>query len=100
MALTKKGIYGWGLNTYGQLGFGDFLNRSLPSLISFDAKVFSMSLGNDYTIAISDKGVFYCGKLFALRFDSADYSLSLENHNKPKTSEKIIHAIGFKFNIT
>ena len=68
--------------------------------MSFDAKVFSMSLGNDYTIAISDKGVFYCGKLFALRFDSADYSLSLENHNKPKTSEKIIHAIGFKFNIT
>lgn len=69
--LENNNVYGWGQNTSGQLGIGDYENRSTPSLITFYnnerdgnnkkiAKEFGC--GMHFTICLCEDGnVYSCG---------------------------------------
>ena len=61
-ALTKKGeVFTWGYNSYGQLGHGDYDERTIPTKVtSLDGFVIiSISCGQWHTAAITDKGEIF-----------------------------------------
>ena len=55
VALCHEGVYSWGGNKYGQLGIGDFRNRSRPFLLSdLSSKLInSIACGSYHTLAIT-----------------------------------------------
>lgn len=61
-ALTTSGLFGWGLNTDGQLGNGDMRNTDTPARITFlvlgpgPGRLTSLFAGCDHTIALFSKG--------------------------------------------
>jgi alpha-tubulin suppressor-like RCC1 family protein len=57
-ALRGDELYGWGTNSYGELGFGDTLGRRVPTLLSSGWR--AVSAGVDHTCAIRDTGALYC----------------------------------------
>ena len=58
---SKKEIYSWGENEYGQLGLGDKYDRDTPQKIMFDFKsrIIFISCGVDYTMAVTESGEIY-----------------------------------------
>jgi len=63
-ALSSNGqLYTWGLNTYGQLGHSDRVNRHAPELVAVFANanvnISWVSCGRSHTIAVSDFGEVY-----------------------------------------
>lgn len=82
-------LYTWGLNTYGQLGHNDRVNRYSPVLVSAladaNVNISWVSCGRSHTIAVSDFGeVFTWGSnefgqlgLQARPAENAAYDLSL-----------------------
>lgn len=51
MAITQDGeLYGWGQNTSGQLGLGDYANKATPFLVM--ESVAAVSSGFQHTLAI------------------------------------------------
>ncbi|CAG2161697.1 unnamed protein product [Oppiella nova] len=62
MALTREGqVFGWGENTYGQLGCGSTLDSNTPKLIHglSDKKVRDISCGNSHTLVLTREGRVY-----------------------------------------
>lgn len=56
--LTASGdVYCWGANDYGQLGLGDFVNRSIPTKVSSISNVTQIFSGLLTTCATTDGGV-------------------------------------------
>lgn len=55
---SDKSLWGWGLNTSGQLGTGDFLARSSPVQISTSSWSI-VSAGNTHTTAITTNGKLF-----------------------------------------
>jgi alpha-tubulin suppressor-like RCC1 family protein len=56
---TQNKLYAWGLNSSGQLGLTDTVNRSAPIQIGFDNKFTSVSAGSEHTIAIDTNNSLY-----------------------------------------
>ncbi|CAD8134090.1 unnamed protein product [Paramecium pentaurelia] len=58
---NKPGIYGWGLNNYGQLGIGNQENQQLPYLVEFfeNMDIVDMVGGEHHTIALDCEGNVY-----------------------------------------
>jgi alpha-tubulin suppressor-like RCC1 family protein len=63
VGLTKNGqIVSWGANGYGQLGQGDWEEKSVPTKVAsaLDWIVFiKISCGNTHAAALTDKGELY-----------------------------------------
>jgi len=62
MALTPSGfVYSWGLNIYGQLGVGDFVDRPEPALIKSiaDIQVVQISAGYLHSGAVGEQGSLF-----------------------------------------
>eukprot|EP01120_Amphizonella_sp_Union-15-10_P013512 TRINITY_DN6268_c0_g1_i1.p1 TRINITY_DN6268_c0_g1~~TRINITY_DN6268_c0_g1_i1.p1 ORF type:complete len:428 (-),score=47.27 TRINITY_DN6268_c0_g1_i1:55-1338(-) len=59
--LADGKLWSWGTSYSGQLGHGDNLELSVPTLIKalIDVKIVRISAGNAHTAAISDKGELY-----------------------------------------
>lgn len=61
MALTTNGkLYGWGYNSYGQLGLGNNKNQYLPRLVNLKKTIISVSCMQFHTFALTKKGELYC----------------------------------------
>lgn len=64
-AITKSGVvYGWGRNSFGQLGLHNQKNHSLPSLLNTlrSARIKYISCGEDFSVFLTaEGGVFTCG---------------------------------------
>nr|XP_012226242.1 PREDICTED: RCC1 and BTB domain-containing protein 1-like isoform X2 [Linepithema humile] len=62
MAVTCDGqLYGWGENTYGQLGLGDnaaMINRK-PIKIIKDVAIAKVECGSEHTLALTREGLLY-----------------------------------------
>jgi alpha-tubulin suppressor-like RCC1 family protein len=59
-ATTAGGtLWAWGLNTNGQLGLGDSLNRSVPTQIGKDATWVSVSAGKYHVLALKSDGTLW-----------------------------------------
>lgn len=65
IVITKSGaVFGWGKNTFGQLGLNDTQNRSLPCQLRTlrNAKVCYAACGEEFSVFLTmDGGVFTCG---------------------------------------
>nr|XP_012137181.1 PREDICTED: probable E3 ubiquitin-protein ligase HERC4 isoform X1 [Megachile rotundata] len=65
MAISKSGaVFGWGKNTFGQLGLNDTRNRNLPRQLQTlqNAKVCYAACGEEFSVFLTvDGGVFTCG---------------------------------------
>ncbi|XP_058798265.1 probable E3 ubiquitin-protein ligase HERC4 [Phymastichus coffea] len=63
--VTKSGaVYGWGKNTFGQLGMNDMSDRYIPCLLKTlrNTKVKYVSCGEEFSVFMTmDGGVFTCG---------------------------------------
>lgn len=62
IALDAKGdVFAWGGNQYGQLGLGDYKNRSEPTKISAfkKMKIVDISAGNGFSAVLDDHGVVW-----------------------------------------
>ena len=62
MALTPNGfVFSWGLNVFGQLGLGDFVDRSEPEHVKqlSEYQITSISAGQLHSGAVSDKGKLF-----------------------------------------
>ena len=60
--MTKNGfVYAWGINFNGQLGLGDFKDRSEPTLISslLETRVNKIAAGHSHSGCINDSGMLY-----------------------------------------
>lgn len=55
IALCQEGVYSWGGNKYGQLGIGDYRNRSRPFLLPDISSqlINSVACGNYHSLAIT-----------------------------------------------
>lgn len=69
IALTKSGtVYAWGANNCGQLGIGDFINKSSPQALQLK-NIVSVSCGAQHTMALTNHNEVYawgdnwCGQL-------------------------------------
>ncbi|XP_065584431.1 probable E3 ubiquitin-protein ligase HERC4 isoform X2 [Artemia franciscana] len=64
-AVSKSGaVFGWGKNTFGQIGLGDCQDRTRPYLLSSleNQKIVYMCCGRDHSVALTkDGGVFTFG---------------------------------------
>ena len=56
---TSSKLYGWGLNTSGQLGLNDLTSRSAPTQIGLATNWNTISAGADHTIATDSVGTLY-----------------------------------------
>ncbi|XP_053977184.1 probable E3 ubiquitin-protein ligase HERC4 isoform X1 [Hylaeus volcanicus] len=65
IAISKSGaIFGWGKNTFGQLGLNDTQNRNTPCQLQTlqNAKVCYAACGEEFSVFLTlDGGVFTCG---------------------------------------
>ncbi|XP_017765568.1 PREDICTED: probable E3 ubiquitin-protein ligase HERC4 isoform X2 [Eufriesea mexicana] len=65
IAISKSGaVFGWGKNTFGQLGLNDTQDRNLPCLLQTlqNAKICYGSCGEKFSVFLTaDGGVFSCG---------------------------------------
>ncbi|XP_068967213.1 probable E3 ubiquitin-protein ligase HERC4 [Bombus flavifrons] len=65
IAISKSGaIFGWGKNTFGQLGLNDTQNRNLPYQLQTlrNAKICYAACGEEFSVFLTvDGGVFTCG---------------------------------------
>ena len=62
IALDAKGdVFAWGGNQYGQLGLGDYKNRSEPTkIVAFrKVKIVDISAGNGVSAVLDDHGVVW-----------------------------------------
>jgi alpha-tubulin suppressor-like RCC1 family protein len=57
MAIKTNGeLWGWGINTYGEIGDGTIINRSAPVKIGTDRTWMDVSAGGNHTIATKTNG--------------------------------------------
>src|SRR5579863_63472 len=58
---SKRVIYSLGRNNYGQLGLGDYIDRTTPQKITFDFKsiIISVACGHAHTLVITKFGEIY-----------------------------------------
>ncbi|XP_076248934.1 HECT and RLD domain containing E3 ubiquitin ligase 4 isoform X2 [Calliopsis andreniformis] len=65
IAISKSGtVFGWGKNTFGQLGLNDTQDRNLPCQLQTlqNAKVCYAACGEEFSVFLTvDGGVFTCG---------------------------------------
>ncbi|KAG7211831.1 hypothetical protein KM043_011056 [Ampulex compressa] len=65
IAITKSGaVFGWGKNTFGQLGLNDMQSRKLPCQLRTlrNARVCFATCGEEFSVFLTlDGGVFTCG---------------------------------------
>jgi alpha-tubulin suppressor-like RCC1 family protein len=59
-AVYAGAAYCWGDNADGQLGLGDFENRSVPTRVPGDRVWRHLALGESHTCALDDLGRVYC----------------------------------------
>ncbi len=57
---TSGDAFCWGLNSTGQLGTGDTVNRTRPTKVLGGVQYVSVSAGSAHTCAITAAGVAYC----------------------------------------
>ncbi|MBC7532551.1 MAG: hypothetical protein H7318_13330 [Oligoflexus sp.] len=58
--LTNGTVKCWGLNDYGQLGDGTFMDRKAPVTVPNLSNVQSLSLGNYHSCAVTIASALYC----------------------------------------
>jgi alpha-tubulin suppressor-like RCC1 family protein len=58
---NTKNVYSFGWNDRGQLGLGDNINRSIPTLLNFefDGNIINISLGEHHSMVLTDKNKIY-----------------------------------------
>ena len=58
---SKKVMYSWGNNDYGQLGLGNFVDENTPHqiLIYFKSKNKSVACGKNHTFVVTESDVIY-----------------------------------------
>mmetsp|Transcript_32468 Transcript_32468/g.29294 ORF Transcript_32468/g.29294 Transcript_32468/m.29294 type:complete len:110 (+) Transcript_32468:731-1060(+) len=82
MALLENGeLYGWGSSSYGEGGFGEFVDSPVPRKVNFNLnqkyyqeylnelpenanpkpKILQISCGGHHSLILTDKGLFTCG---------------------------------------
>lgn len=65
IAISKSGaVFGWGKNTFGQLGLNDTQDRNLPCQLQTlqNAKICYAACGEEFSVFLTvDGGVFTCG---------------------------------------
>ncbi|XP_011505541.1 PREDICTED: probable E3 ubiquitin-protein ligase HERC4 [Ceratosolen solmsi marchali] len=65
IVVSKSGaVFGWGKNTFGQLGMNDFTDKYVPYLLKTlrNARVKYVACGEEFTVFLTmDGGVFTCG---------------------------------------
>lgn len=66
VALRANGIFGnsntlwaWGINTYGQLGDGTFIDKNIPTQIGSNTKWTQISASPQHVMAINDSGTLF-----------------------------------------
>ncbi len=61
LALTKNGkMYTFGSNNYGQLGFGDYVDINIPTLVmEAPNNVIQISTGHNYSLCLTNDGHIY-----------------------------------------
>ncbi|CAG2107003.1 unnamed protein product, partial [Medioppia subpectinata] len=60
LALTSDGlVYGWGRNTFGQIGDGTWCWRQWPTPVSIDEPISAISCGKCHSLALSTAGRLY-----------------------------------------
>ncbi|CAD8149009.1 unnamed protein product [Paramecium pentaurelia] len=84
MKENKVGIFGWGLNNYGQLGIGNQENQQLPVLIEYfdNIDIIDMVGGEHHTIALDTEGIYI--HLVDMMMDNLDQEKKLMNNQKNK----------------
>ncbi|MGZ4033504.1 MAG: RCC1 domain-containing protein, partial [Bacteroidia bacterium] len=57
LALKNDGtVWGWGYNSYGQLGDGTNINRNIPVQVSSVSSIIAIAAGYEYSIALKNDG--------------------------------------------
>jgi len=58
LCLDNQGrVWSFGYNSnFGQLGLGDLIDRNIPTLISTLENIIQVSVGDDYSLCLDDKG--------------------------------------------
>lgn len=59
VALTQEGLFTWGFNLDGQLGVGDYEERSKPTKVTLPS-ISSVSCGALFTAVVTCDGYLYC----------------------------------------
>lgn len=57
---AKPALWCWGSNAYGQLGVGDTMDRSTPTLVKLPTTVGRVGTGGTYTCAFDTLGAVWC----------------------------------------
>ncbi|UJF31315.1 RCC1 domain-containing protein [Paenibacillus hexagrammi] len=57
-AIRPNGVFGWGVNTYGQLGIGSNLSAQSPKQLEL-GDVSAISSGNAHTLAVKNDGTLW-----------------------------------------
>jgi alpha-tubulin suppressor-like RCC1 family protein len=56
---TDGTVWSWGINTYGQLGDGTYIDKDIPTLVSGVNNVKSIAAGKDHTSVIKTDGTLW-----------------------------------------
>jgi alpha-tubulin suppressor-like RCC1 family protein len=60
LALDNQGkLYTWGENDFGQLGFGDYEDRTIPTLIKSELTFRTIAAGSYHSITLDNQGKLY-----------------------------------------
>lgn len=80
---TNKGVFGFGMNGYGQLGLGDTKDRESPTRLKFfdNHEIISVKCGYDHTIIYTTDGLFGFGRNDSSQLGLGDYC---ERHKPTK----------------
>lgn len=86
---SDRTLWGWGLNSEGQLGLGDNLNRNVPAKIGNDSDWKAIAVGFNYAMAIKNDGTLWaCGENPGGKFATKDTSNYLFNFSQIGSSNQ------------
>jgi alpha-tubulin suppressor-like RCC1 family protein len=102
LVITNDGVYGWGVNSTGQLGNGTLTNAVSPTRAQFSKTtpitVTSISAGRDHSVAITSDGLYAWGSNAAGKLGLSDPYLSTPG-KVPGEGGAIMAAAGNYFSV-